>query len=208
MPANLSYVQAASVGVPYTTASLIITRAAMKKGETVLVLGASGAVGRAAVQLARREGCKVITATRDGSGDISTASDPGLESVAGLSGGKGVDVVVDTVGVPALTRAGVECLGRGGRLAMIAAPRSGSTDLGIDMLGFYRKEKSLVGVNSLLYGVEELAVVLGELRGGFEDGSLDVGAEGEFRKIKLVDGVSAYEKAREKGAGKVVIVMD
>jgi NADPH:quinone reductase len=46
-PKNLSFVQAATVGVPFTTAALILSKAGAKKGESVLVLGASGAVGGA-----------------------------------------------------------------------------------------------------------------------------------------------------------------
>jgi len=49
-PANLSFIQAASVGVPFTTAALALRRAMVKITDIVLVLGASGAVGSAAAQ--------------------------------------------------------------------------------------------------------------------------------------------------------------
>lgn len=207
-PKGLSWVQAATVGVPFTTAALVLRRAAAKKGECVLVLGANGAVGSAVVQLARSQGCKVLLATRNDEGDVNTASDPELEEVTGLTGGKGVDVVVDTVGQPALTRAATERLGRGGRLAFIAAPRTGSTELGVEMVGFYRVEKSLVGCNTLLYGVEEMAGVLEELVGKFESGELKASKEGEWKQVRLEDGVEAYEKAGKGGGGKFVIVIE
>jgi len=194
------------VGVPFTTASLVLRRAGVKKGEVVLVLGANGAVGSAVVQLARGLGAKVLEGTRNDEGDVNTAKDPELSVLDALTTGKGVDVVVDTVGQPTLTRAAVAKLGRGGRLAFITAPRSGSTDLGIEMLEFYRKEKMLVGCNSLLYSVEELAEDLKEMTPKFEEGSLKAAKPGEWTEVKLEDGVQAYEKAGQRGAGKFVIV--
>lgn len=206
-PRNLSFVQAATVGVPFTTAMLVTRRAGVQEGETVLVLGANGAVGAAAVQLAKMKGCRVLSATRNDAGDVNTVTDPGLEAVARLTGGKGVDVVVDTVGAPLLTAAAVGKLGRGGRLAFIAAPRTGMTELSVEMLGFYRMEKTLVGCNSLLYSVEEFAGMLKELTAGFETGSLEAAGDEDYTKIKLEDGLSAYEKAAQRGAGKIAVVM-
>jgi NADPH2:quinone reductase len=206
-PNNLSFVQAATVGVPFTTASLVLKRANAKEGDVVLVLGANGAVGSAVVQLAKSLGAKVLLGTRDEKGDVNTASDPELKKVDELTGGKGVDVVVDTVGLPALMKAAVAKLGRGGRLAFIAAPRTGATEVGIEMVDFYRKEKSLVGCNTLVYTVEEFAAVLRELGPKFENGSLMAAKAGECHEAKLEDGVQAYEKAGQRGGGKFVIVV-
>lgn len=205
-PKNLSWVQAATSGVPFTTASLVLKRVGATQGESVLVLGANGAVGSAVVQLARAKGCKVLLATRNADGDVNSAKDPELKAVASLTDGKGVDAVVDTVGQPALTKAAVARLARGGRLAFIAAPRAGATELGIEMTSFYRMEKSLVGCNSLLYGVGELAGVLRELTEGFESGELKAAKEGDYTEVPLHDGVSAYERAGQRGSGKFVIV--
>lgn len=206
-PKNLSFVQAATVGVPFTTASLVLRRAGCKEGDVLLVLGANGAVGSAVVQLAKSLGAKVLLGTRDEKGDVNTASDPELKKIDELTGGKGVDIVVDTVGQPALTKAAVAKLGRGGRLAFIAAPRTGATELGVEMVDFYRKEKSLVGCNTLLYSVEEFAEELKKLTPKFEDGSLQAAAPGEWNEMKLEEGVQAYEKAGQRGGGKFVIVV-
>jgi NADPH:quinone reductase len=206
-PNNLSFVQAATVGVPFTTANLVLKRASAKAGDVVLVLGANGAVGSAVVQLAKSLGAKVLLGTRDEKGDVNTASDPGLKKIDELTGGKGVDVVVDTVGLPALMKAAVAKLGRGGRLAFIAAPRTGATEADIEMVDCYRKEKSLVGCNTLLYTVEEFAAVLRELGPKFGNGSLTAAKAGEWHEAKLEDGVQAYEKAGQRGGGKFVIVV-
>ena len=206
-PKNLSFVQAATVGVPFTTASLVLRRARTKEGDVVLVLGANGAVGSAVVQLAKSLGAKVLAGTRDEKGDVNTASDPELKKLDELTGGKGVDVVVDTVGQPALTKAAVAKLGRGGRLAFIAAPRVGSTELGVEMVDFYRKEKELVGCNTLLYTVEDFAEELKGLSSKFEDGSLKAAKPREWNEAQLEDGVQTYEKASQRGGGKFVIVV-
>jgi len=206
-PKNLSFIQAATIGVPFTTALITLRKAGTKKGEIVLVLGANGAVGSAVVQLAKSLGATVLSGTRNDSGDVNTASDPDLNTLDALAGGKGVDVVVDTVGQPALTSAAVKKMGRGGRLAFIAAPRTGSTDLGIEMLDFYRKEKTLVGCNTLLYSVEEFAEEMKEMTPMFEAGILKGAEPGEWTEVKLGEGVQAYEKASQK-VGKFVIVMD
>src|SRR2546423_3506162 len=61
LPASLSFAQGAAMGVPYATAyRALFDRAQAQPGETVLVHGASGGVGIAAVQLARAAGLKVI----------------------------------------------------------------------------------------------------------------------------------------------------
>ncbi|RAL62164.1 hypothetical protein DID88_002648 [Monilinia fructigena] len=201
-PEGLSFTQAACVGVPFTTASLVLSRAHAKKDETVLVTGANGAVGSAVVQLAKSMGCRVLSATRSNGDDVNTATDPELRAVDILTNGKGVDVVADTVGQPALLQAAINKLTRGGRLSFIASPRDGDTGLMIDMLSFYRGEKALVGCNTLTYDVEELAKQLKNLEERFDRGLLKGSDEGSWTEVKLENGVEAYEKASLRRAGK------
>lgn len=214
-PESLSWVQAACVGVPFSTAALVLRRVGLRLGlkegsgssQSVLVLGANGAVGAAVVQLGRARGARVLEGVRNDKGDVNTGSDPELSAIDKLTDGKGVDVVIDTVGSPALTAAAVGKLARGGRLVFIAAPRGGESMLGVEMTGFYRKEGSLFGVNSLLYGVEEMGGLLGEMRGLFEKGVLKGAEEGSWNEVPLENGVEAYKLAGERGKGKFVLVM-
>jgi len=206
-PKNLSFVQAACVGVPFTTGSLVLRRVNTSPTDVVLVTGASGAVGSATVQLAKSKGSRVITATRSDSDDINTSKDPELTGVNALTQGRGVDVIVDTVGQPALVQAAVAKLAQGGRLSFIAAPRSGSTELIVDMKEFYREERILVGCNSLKYSAAQMAKELAAISPSFEKGLLKAAGAGEWTEMKLEDGVEAYEKASTRGAGKFVIVM-
>jgi NADPH2:quinone reductase len=206
-PKNLSFAQAACIGVPFTTASLILRRSAAKTGDYVLVLGANGAVGSVVVQLAKAMGCHVLSATRNDKGDVNTAKDPELNAVDTLTDGKGVDVVADTVGQPALLQAAIKKLATGGRLAFIAAPRTGSTEVAIECTGFYRMEKSIVGCNTLLYSVDDFAKEMAKFTVSFEKGLLKGATPDEWTEVKLDDAVEAYGKAGQRGAGKFVIVM-
>ncbi|KUJ13703.1 GroES-like protein [Mollisia scopiformis] len=191
-PTNLSFAQAATIGVPFTTAALAVKKGEVKSGERVLVLGANGAVGSAAVQIAGAKGAKVLKGVRGPKGDVDTGADPELSALK-----EPVDVVIDTVGQPSLTAAAARKLGRAGRLVFIAAPRSGETVLGIEMVDFYRLEKRVEGINTLLYGIESFAEELRSMSGLFEEGKLVVG-EG-WTEVPLKEGVDAYNRAGKKG---------
>ncbi|KAH7333098.1 alcohol dehydrogenase-like protein [Rhexocercosporidium sp. MPI-PUGE-AT-0058] len=208
-PEALSWVQAATLGVPFSTAALVLKRAGLVEGsgESVLVLGANGAVGSAVVQLAEARGARVLKGMRSDSGDVNTASDPELTKLDELTKGAGVDIVIDTVGQPALTAAACRKIAKGGRVVFIAAPRGGEATLGVEMTGFYRKEGSLLGVNSLLYGVEEMAGLLEGMVGLFEEGKLKGAEEGTWNEVPFEDSIGAYKMAAEKGKGKFVLVM-
>jgi NADPH:quinone reductase len=77
-PGNLTFAQAAVLGVPYSTALLALRRAQTTAQDVVMVLGASGAVGSAVQQLARQMGCKVLTVSRRDDASINLIKDPAL----------------------------------------------------------------------------------------------------------------------------------
>ena len=115
MAGNLSFDQAANLLVNYETAYYaLVTRGQLKPGETVLINGASGATGMAAIQLAKILGAKVVATGRsDTKRDlvmsfgadhfIATSGADGSvarfrDEVRALTGGEGAHVVYDTVG--------------------------------------------------------------------------------------------------------------
>ena len=118
--------QAAVLSTPYGTALYALReRGGLQPGETVLVLGATGSVGHAAVQLARVLGARVIAAATGAAKGaaaraagahevIDLAAEDWKDQVKALAGPRGVDVVVDPVG-GALTDAAFRTLGWGGR---------------------------------------------------------------------------------------------
>ncbi|KAK5687315.1 hypothetical protein LTS10_001453 [Elasticomyces elasticus] len=191
MPSNLSFAQAASLGTPWTTASLALLRAQAKEGETVMVLGATGSVGSAAMEVARLNGCKTISVGRHGT-DVDSTSDPELKGAKELTGGKGPDVVFDTVGDFKLTKAAFDVLAFNGRLVTITSPRQGSTELSVDILSLYRRQISLVGCNTAAHPQEEMGQMLRELAPAFVSGKLTPPEEKEMNLITLDQALDAY----------------
>jgi len=109
LPANVSFAQGAAMNVPYATAyHALFNRAHGQAGETVLVHGASGGVGIGAVQLARARGLTVIGTAgtergrrlvlAEGAHHVLDHGAPGyLDELMTLTGGRGVDVVLEMV---------------------------------------------------------------------------------------------------------------
>lgn len=121
---------AAGFYIPYGTAHCaLVQRARVQAGETVLVLGAAGAVGRACVEVARALGATVLAAAggADRQESVRSAGAEAFidyragdlrEHVMQATAGAGVDVVIDTVGAP-LTQAALRCLRFEGRLVIL-----------------------------------------------------------------------------------------
>lgn len=102
---NLSDLELASFPCSYSTAENMLTRAAVKSGETVLVTGASGGVGSAAVQLASARGARVVAVTSASKADKLKALgadqtlDRDADYLSALGAGQ-VDAVIDLVAGP------------------------------------------------------------------------------------------------------------
>jgi len=145
IPDGLSTEEAACVPVAYGTAhDCLFEFGRLKAGETVLVQAGTSGVGIAAVQMADRAGAKVFaTASRDDKLErlVELGLDEGInyaeldlvEEVRRLTSGRGVDLVVDTVGGPLLA-ASIRCLAYRGRCVSVGdAGREGGglVDVGL-----------------------------------------------------------------------------
>jgi NADPH:quinone reductase-like Zn-dependent oxidoreductase len=131
----------------YGTAENMIHRAGVKKGDHVLVAGASGGVGSAVVQLAMRRG-SVVTAIA-GKTKIDRVRSLGADRVIARGddivaclGEKSVDVVVDNVGGPAFPQM-LKVLKRGGKF--VSSGAIGGPLVSLDMRDFYLKDLTLIG---------------------------------------------------------------
>ncbi|RSL74750.1 hypothetical protein CEP53_000026 [Fusarium sp. AF-6] len=192
-PSTLTHAQAATIGVPFTTAALMVKRSGVAKGDKVLVLGARGAVGSAAAIMLEELGCQVLRAVRGPGADVDTSADPELLTVQDLTNKKGVDVVIDTVGVPALTAAAIDgALAHGGTLVFIAAPKGGSPTLTLRMRDFYRAEKSLIGINSVAHKSSVMAELLQSLEPIFQSGKWEQASDGKWKEITLEEAAKVY----------------
>jgi NADPH:quinone reductase-like Zn-dependent oxidoreductase len=154
LPDTIGFVEAAAFPLTFLTAwHMLVARAALQAGETVLVLAAGSGVGQAAIQVARLHGARVI-ATAGTPEKLARARDlgafeavnHGTDDVAAfvrrVTDGRGVDVVVEHVGT-ATWEASVKSLVRGGRLVTCGATTG--HDARLDLRFLFARQLSLLG---------------------------------------------------------------
>jgi len=179
LPNNLSFEQAAAIGVAYMTAwAALVNAAQIQAGETALILGTTGAVGSAAARIAHEIGARVIGTVRQAADIPSTDALPvdnwidlQVADVATgarkLTNGRGADVVFDLVGGAMFE----QCLGalawRGRQVAISSSPEP---RVSFNLVDFYHNESRLLGVDSLKLSFDETAEILRRLTAGFESG--------------------------------------
>jgi NADPH2:quinone reductase len=206
-PAQLSMEQAAAIGVPYLAAWLALVRAGnIQAGETVLVVGVSGAVGRAATQIAHWKKARVIGASTgpdNPSGAdslINTKTQVLAQEVRALTGGKGADLVLDAVGGP-MFEPSLKSLRRGGRQIAIATTKD--RRVSFDLIDFYHNQSHLMGVDTMPLTGSEIADLMNSLRAGFQQGHLQ---PPDVQAWPLDRAIEAYQ-AVEKGGSPVKHVL-
>lgn len=217
MPAGLSFEEAAVFPVSYATAwHALVDRGRLQPGETLLVLGAGGATGYAAVQIGKHLGAHVIGSASSaakralataGGADImvDARGDDWREQVKEANGGKGIDVVFDPVGGEA-TDPAFRSLAWNGRHLVIGFPAGiAALRTNLPLL----KGASLVGVDVRQFGIFEP-----EKSEANRDTVFRLAAEGRLRPAiartyKLEDFRAAMEDAAAgKSAGRIVLTMD
>ncbi|WP_122157220.1 zinc-binding alcohol dehydrogenase family protein [Paraburkholderia sp.] len=211
-PKTLSHEQAAAIGVNFVVAWLgTVEYAQLKTGETIAVIGASGGVGGAVVQIAKSRGCRVIGVDRHAPLADSPAGrlidefvqidEHTSERVKALTNG-GVDVVYDAVGGVTFETA-LSLVKRRGRVVEISA--TGKRRVEFDMIDFYHNETQLLGVDSAKLGVAESARLMTALVEGFESGAFQPPAIAQ--RFTLEHTREAYEAVTAGTRGRVVITM-
>src|SRR5882757_995234 len=178
-PKGISWEEAAGIGVPFVTAMEGLRRAGIPKaGETVLVMGVNGKVGQAATQIASWHGARVIGVVRkdepyeghtNSKVDVIDASVTDVAPrVRELTGGKGADIVFNTVGDPYFEAAHKSLALRGRQILIAAVDRI----VQFNILEFYRGQHTYVGIDTLAFSSVATAAVLKELIHGFASGHL------------------------------------
>ena len=178
-PSSISWEEAAGIGVPFVTAMEGLRRAGLpNKDETVLVMGVNGKVGQAAVQIATWSGARVIGVVRrnepyeghaNSNVDVIDASATDVATrVRELTGGKGADIVFNTVGDPYFQAAHKSLAIRGRQILIAAVDRI----VQFNILEFYRGQHTYVGIDTLGLSSIATGAVLGELGSGFAAGHL------------------------------------
>ncbi len=188
-----------------TAYHVLVTRAQLKTGETVLIHAGGSGIGSLAIQLAKFLGVRVFTTVGDatkapkakklGADEIIFyKKEDFAESVKKLTGGKGVDCVFEHIG-PETWQKSLLCLARGGRLATCGATSGAKVEM--DLRPFFSKQLSILG--SYMGSFAELKKVI-ELA---EKGKLKPVVDKVFplRQVNL-----AHQRMEErKNFGKIVI---
>ncbi|MEO8678950.1 MAG: zinc-binding dehydrogenase [Vicinamibacterales bacterium] len=154
IPDAIGFVEAAAFPLTFLTAwHMLITRAKVRAGDDVLVLGAGSGVGQAAIQIAWRHGARVF-ATAGTDDKLAKARQLGAYEVINhttedlptrvreFTNGRGVDIVVEHVGTATWDKS-LKCLVRGGRLVTCGATTG--HDASIDLRVLFSRQLSLLG---------------------------------------------------------------
>ena len=212
-PPGVTLEEAAGIGVPFVTAAEGLRRAGMpQSGETVLVMAVNGKVGQAAAQIATWRGARVIGVVRRAeqyqghSRSAVTVIDSSATDVAGAvmdaTGGRGADIVYNTVGDPYYPAA-VQSMAKGGRQIMIA---STGAKVEFDIFAFYRGRHIYVGVDTLALSSVATAAVLRDLLPGFESGALRPFPIAAGARYALADVREAFMAVLGSSRDRVVLV--
>ena len=211
LPGRVSFAQGAALGVPYCTAyRALFQRAAARPSETVLVHGATGGVGIAAVELAHSHGLTVIGSggTEEG---LATAREHGADvlvnhrapnytdDIMRATGGRGVDVIIEMAAHINLDR-DLTLLARHGRLVVVGS----RGPIEINPRNAMGRDAAILGMTLFNATERDLAEIHAGLIAGLSNGTLNpvIG-----REMPLVDVRRAHEAVMQPGArGKIVLV--
>ena len=212
LPDRVSFEQGAAMGVPYGTAYRgLFHRAQAKPAETVLVHGASGGVGTAAVQLARAAGMTIIgtAGTKEGMELVKQqgahhvlnhSSEGYLDELKKLTDDRGVDVIIELLANKNLAK-DLNVLAKKGRVAVIG--NRGTIE--INPRDAMAREADIRGVTLVNTSDQEYREMYAALNAGLENGSLQpvIGV-----RIPLAEAKRAHEEImKPSGAhGKMVLI--
>ena len=211
LPERASFSQGAGVYVPYATAyRALFQLARARPGEYVLIHGASGGVGIAAVQLARAFGLTVIgtggteegrrLALEQGAHHALDHRAPGyLEEAVALTGGKGLNLILEMLANVNLGK-DLSLLARDGRVVVIGS----RGPIEIDPRAAMNNDAAIIGMSLLNAPQEKLASIHSALIAGLEAGTLRPVVGKEF---PLAEAAKAHEEVMKPGAyGKIVLI--
>ncbi|CAN5450285.1 NAD(P)H-quinone oxidoreductase [soil metagenome] len=211
LPEHVSFAQGAGVNVPYATAyRALFQKAAAQPGETVLIHGATGGVGIAATQLARAAGLRVIgtggtaegrrLVAEQGAEHVLDHRQPNyLEELMSLTGGRGVDVILEMLANVNLDHE-LEVLAKTGRVVVIG--NRGRVEIGPRKA--MTRDASIHGMTLMNVTADEATGIHAALLAGLENGTLQpvVGKE-----LSLAEAAAAHRAVMEPGAfGKIVLL--
>lgn len=211
IPKNISFQQGAAIGVPYVTAyRAIFDKARGLPGETVLVHGASGGVGIAAVQLARGHGMSVIgtagtekgkaLAKEQGAHHVLDHTQPELpEQVKKLTADRGADVILEMLANKNLAK-DLSMIAMRGRIVVVG--NRGTIE--INPRDAMTREATILGMTVLNLSDVERSRIHAALGAALEAG---VARPVIGKELPLAEAARAHEEVLKPGSyGKIVLI--
>ena len=210
LPDGISFEQGAALGIPYGTAQrALFDRGQARAGETVLVHGASGGVGTAAVQLAHAAGLRVfgtggtdagrLLVRQNGADEVFDHRAPDYqERILAATGGRGLDLILEMLANVNLGH-DLKLLADGGRVVVIGS--RGPVE--IDPRDTMQRDAEIRGMILGHASPEERAEIYRAIATGLENGSLKPAIG---RVFPLAEAAEAHRSVMESGAhGKIVL---
>lgn len=220
LPRRLAWPEAAAFPNVFITAhDALVTNGELRQGQTVLVNAASSGIGLAAIQIAVRMGAAAVLATSRSADKIArlqaygvtraidTSREAQTEAVKAATGGRGVDIIIDTIGAPVLD-ANMKSLAVRGRLVNIG--RMGGSVAQIDLTDLWLKRLKLIGVTFRTRSEEErLACVEAcarDLLPLLEAGRIELPVDRVYPLERIAEAHAYMESNRH--FGKIVLAVD
>lgn len=211
LPDNVSYEQGAAVPLNYLTAYFaLIERGRLAEGESVLVHGAAGGVGTAAIQIAKAFGAGRVIAVTSTAEKGAVAMEAGADEFVLVEGfkdavkaGGGVDIVVDPVGGDRFTDS-LRCLNDDGRLLVIGFTAGEIPTVQVNRL--LLNNLSVVGVGWGAYALKRPGFIAGEwaaILPHLESGALTPVIGGTFALADAAEALASIDERR--ATGKVLL---
>ncbi|GAK52043.1 alcohol dehydrogenase superfamily, zinc-containing [Candidatus Moduliflexus flocculans] len=210
LPDSATFEEGAALFIPYATAYRgLFQRSKIEAGETVLVHGASGAVGIAATQFAVAAGCSVIGSAGTEQGQklareqgaqhtVNHYDDGHFEQVLEITNGRGVDVIIEPVS--ANVKRDIAILANGGRITVIGD----RTPIEIDAQALTSRDAAILGTNIGNLPPSTMAGLHAILFQGLKNKTLRPIIS---QRIPLAEASRSHEKLFKSGAlGKIILI--
>ncbi|WP_420006447.1 quinone oxidoreductase family protein [Arenibacterium sp. LLYu02] len=211
-PENFSFEEAGAIGVPFITAFEGLREAGgVQPWDRVLVCGANGKVGQAAIQLATLAGAQVFGVEYKPMDYLGHANSPiemfdsSSQDVAALvrekTGGQGVDIVFNTVGSPYFALANA-AMAKGARQIFIS---TFDRAVDFDIFNFFRGRHQYIGVDTLALDSVYGAKIFDKLKPKFETGQLKPFPVNPETVYPLSDAAKAYASVLRSTPDRVIL---
>jgi NADPH2:quinone reductase len=209
-PEGLTLTEASTLAIAYTTAwHALVVRGGAKAGDAVLVQAAASGVGIAAIQLAKALGCTVL-GTSSSAEKLAWAAGYGMdhginyaeadfaEEATRLTGGKGVDVIVDGVAGDGIAK-GLNALAKGGRIAVFGG--AGGREVTFAVTDLYRGHQAVLGAGGAGTSREDFQTILD----WFSQGKLKPTIDRTWPLAQAVEAHRYQESRQIKGKTALVV---